>query len=157
MRSALFWDFTQRRLVVFCRRFGTRSVMVRFLQRCWWIFKSSGTFRPVDWSIYLHLQGQQLKMKALRSTETSVTLHQSTGRNLYQHLCQNVMCHRTGHRVGPSYCVWRVFYGSVKIIAAYTKAPRWTYFSFSALWYIRTVADTNKCTVLQSVSSFYYL
>ena len=31
---------------------GQHSVMVRFLQRCWWIFKSSGTFHPVDWSIY---------------------------------------------------------------------------------------------------------
>ncbi len=38
MRSALFSDFTQRRLVVYCRRFG------------------------------LHLQGQQSKAKALRST-----------------------------------------------------------------------------------------
>ena len=42
---------------------------------------------------------------ALRSTETSVTLHQSTGRNLHQHLCENVMSHRLGHRAGPSYCV----------------------------------------------------
>ena len=93
MRSALFWDFTQRRLIVSCRRFGT-TVVVKFLQRCWWRFKSSGTFRPVEWSIYLHLQGHQPKMKALRSTETSVTLHQSTGHNLHQHLCDNVMSHR---------------------------------------------------------------
>jgi hypothetical protein len=35
-------------------------------------------------------QGQQSKLKALRSTETSVTLHQSTGRNLHQrHVSQN--------------------------------------------------------------------
>ena len=81
---------------------GQQSVVVKFSQRCWWRFKSSGTFRPVDWSIYLHLQGQQPKMKALRSTETSVTLHQSTGRNL-QHLCENVMSDRLGYRAGPSY------------------------------------------------------
>ena len=62
---------------------------------------------------------------ALRSTETSVTLHQSTGRNLHQHMCENVMSHRLGHRAGPSYCV--------NIIAAFTKAPQWTYFSFRAL------------------------
>jgi hypothetical protein len=43
------------------------------------------------------------KMKALRSTETSVTHHQSTGRNLHQHLCENVMSHRLGYRAGPSY------------------------------------------------------
>ena len=29
----------------------------------------------------------------LRSTETSITLRQSTGRNLHQHLCENVMSH----------------------------------------------------------------
>ena len=38
-------------------------------------------------------------MKALRSTGTSVTLHQSTGRNLGQHLCENVMSHRIEDRV----------------------------------------------------------
>ena len=57
-----------------------------------------GTCRPVDWSVYLHLQGQQSKMKALRTTETSVTLHQSTGRTL-RHLCENVMSHRIADRV----------------------------------------------------------
>jgi len=44
-----------------------------------------------------------------------------------------------------------------KIIAAFTKAPHWTYFSFRALWHIKSVANTNKCTTLQSVYSFYYL
>ena len=57
------------------------------------------------------------------------SLHQSTERNLHQHLWQNVTSHRTEDRAGPSYCVWRVFYGSVKIIAAFTKAPYWTYCS----------------------------
>jgi len=53
--------------------------------------QSSETLPPVKWSIYLHLQGQQFKMTAVRSTETSVTLHQPTGRNYHQHLCENVM------------------------------------------------------------------
>jgi len=79
---------------------GQQLVVVKFSQRCWWRFKSSGTYRPVVWSIYLHLQGQQSKMKTLRSTETSVTLHQSTGRNLH---------HTIGHPAGSSYCVRRVF------------------------------------------------
>jgi len=42
-----FGDFTQRRLVVSCRHFGT-TVVVKFSQQCWWRRKSSGTFRPVD-------------------------------------------------------------------------------------------------------------
>ena len=67
---------------------------------------------------------------ALRSTETSVTLHQSTGRNLHQHLCENVMSHRLGHRAGPSYCDESF---TDVIIAAFTKAPQWTYFLFRAL------------------------
>jgi hypothetical protein len=77
IKSQIFWDVTQRRLVVSCRRFGTKVGGCEILQRCWWRF-ISGTFRPVDWLIYLHLQGQQSKMKALRSIETSVTLHEST-------------------------------------------------------------------------------
>ena len=93
---------------------------------------------------------------ALRSTETSITLHQSTGHNL-QHLCENVMSHRIEDRAGPSYCVWCVFYRSVKIIATFTKSPNWTYFSFRALWYTKTLVNTNKCTILQSFYSFYYM
>jgi len=147
MRSALFWNFTQRRLVVSYRRFGTTFVVVKFSQRCWWRFKSSGTFRPVDWSVYI-LRGQQSKMKALHSTETFVTLHQSIGRNIHQHLCENVISRRIEDHAGPSYCVWRIFYGSVKITAAFTKAPYWTYFSFRALWYIKTLVNTNKYTIL---------
>jgi len=44
--------------------------------------KSSGVFHPVDWSIYLHLQGQQPQMKPQRSTKMSVIFHQLTGHNL---------------------------------------------------------------------------
>jgi len=64
--------------------------------------------------------------------------HQSTGRNLHQHLCDES-------------------FTDMKIIAAFTKAPQWTYFLFCALWYIKTLVNTNKCTTLQSVYSFYYL
>ena len=56
MRSALFWDFTQRRLVVSCRRFETTvgggeilTAVLLKIQVIW----------AVDWSFYLHLQGQQ--------------------------------------------------------------------------------------------------
>jgi hypothetical protein len=155
MRSALFWNFTQRRLVVSCRPFGTTIVVVKFSQRCWWRFKSSGTFHPVNWSVYI-IQDQQSKM-ALHFTKTSVTLHPSTGRNLHQHLWENVTSHRREDHAGLSYCVWRVFYGSVKITAALTKAPYWTYFPFCALWYIKTLVNTNKCTILQTMYSFYYM
>ena len=65
--------------------------------------QSFETFRHVNWSMHLHLQCQQSKMKALRSTETSVTLHKPTGRNLHQHLCENVMSVRI--EAGSSYCV----------------------------------------------------
>ena len=115
------------------------------------------TFCPVDWSIYLHLQDQQSKMKALCSAETSVTLHQLTGRYFHQHLCESVMSHRIEDHAGPSCCVWCIFYGSVKNIAAFTEDPNWTYFSFHALWYIKTLVNTNKCTILQYVYSFYYV
>ena len=54
-------------------------------------------------------------------------------------------------RARTSYYVWRVFYGSVTIIAVFTKAPYWTYFSFRVLWYIKALFTTNKCTILQSV------
>jgi hypothetical protein len=109
---------------------------VKFSQQCWWIFFSSGTFHPVDCPIYLHLQGQQSNMKALFCNKTSVTLHQSTGRNLHQHLCENVMVsHRIQDHTRPSYCVWCVFYGSVKITATFTKAPHWTYI-FHSMHYI---------------------
>ena len=58
-----FWgDFTQRRLTVSCRRFGTtvggveiRTAVLVKIQVIWDV-------RPVDWSIYLHLRGQQPKM-----------------------------------------------------------------------------------------------
>jgi hypothetical protein len=133
-----FLDFTQRRLVVSCRRFG------KFSRRCWWRFKSSGTFRPVFWLTYLHLQGQQFKMKALHSTETSVTLHQSTEHNLHEHVCENVVSQNRR----PCYCVWRAFYGHVKITAASTKALYWTYFSVRALWNTKTLVNTNKCIIL---------
>ena len=68
---------------------------------------------------------------ALRSTETSITLHHSTGRDFHQHLCENVMSLRIEDRAGPSYCVLHVIYGSVKIIATFTKALYWTYFFHS--------------------------
>ena len=142
MRSALFWNFTQRRLVVSYRRFGTTFVVVKFSQRCWWRFKSSGTFRPVDWSVYI-FRGQQSKMKALHSTEKFVTLHQSIGRNIHQHLCENVMSHRLEYRAGPSY--WYEDHCRIH------KSPTIDIFSFRALWYIKTLVNTNKCTTLVCV------
>jgi len=78
IKSALFWDVTQRRLVVSCWRFGTKLGGCEILTAVLVKIQISGTFRPVDWLIYRHLQGQQSKMKALRSIETSVTLHEST-------------------------------------------------------------------------------
>ena len=127
MRSVLFWDFAQCRLVVSCPTLQ---------DNIWWLWNShsgvgeylsSGTFCPVDCPIYLHLQGQQSNMKALFCNEMSITLHQSTGHNLHQHLCENVMSHRIEDCARPSYCVWCVFYGSVEITATFTKAPHWTY------------------------------
>jgi len=120
------------------------SFLPTFLDKSWCLWNSrsgvsedlsSGTFPSVIWSFYLCLQGQQSKMKALLSTETSVTLHQLTWHNLHQHLCENVMSHRIEDRAWLSYSVWRIFYGSVKIIATFTKAPYWIYF-YSVHYYI---------------------
>ena len=155
MRSTLFWDFTQHQLVVFLPTFrGNRwwlwnftAVLVKIQ-----VIKDVTPFRVVK----LPSSSGPTVQDALHSTETSVTLHQLTGRNL-QHLCENVMSHRIEDRTGPSYCVWCVFYGSVKIIATFTKAPYWTYFSFRELWYTKALGNTNKCTVVQSVYSSYYM
>ena len=145
MRCALLWgDFTQRRLIVSCRRFGTTAVLVK-IQVIWDVspcrlvnlpVSSRPTAQDVTFFIpsshprlyrsrslsllWLHKILSQRREKvctifvclffwgghfnafgvlervmnavtALRSTEMSVTLHQSTGRNLHQHLCENVM------------------------------------------------------------------
>ena len=83
---ALFWDLTQRRLVVSCRRFGT-TVGCEILTAVLVKIRVIWDVAPCRLVTYLHLQSQQSKTKALRSTEMSVTPHQSTGRNLHQHLC----------------------------------------------------------------------
>jgi len=147
MRS---WDFTQHRLVVCCRRFTTKfggcEILIAVLVKIQVIWDVS----PF-WLVRLpSSSGPTVQDEGTTFHRNSITLHQSTGRNL-QHLCKNVMSHRTEGCARPSYCVWRVFYGSVKIIAAFTKAPYWTYFSFRAVWYIKTQGNTNKCTILQSV------
>ena len=124
-----FWDFTHRRLVVFCRRFETTvggceiptAVLVKI---------------QVIWDV---------------APCWLVNLPSSSGSTIHR----NVMSHGIEDHAGPSYCVWRVFY--VKTIAACTKAPYWTHFSFRALWYIKTVVNTNKYTILPSVYSFCYM
>jgi len=95
-------------------------------------------------------------MKALRSTETSVTLHQSTGRNRHQHLCENVIAHRIEDHVGPVYCVRRVFYASVTIVAAFTK-PHTEHIFHSVHYDILKLCNANNCTILQSMYYFSYV
>ena len=152
MRSALFWDFTQRRLVVSCRRFAKTvdgcEILTAVLVKIQ-VIKDVSPFRLVK----LPSSSGPTVQDALRSTETSIPLHQSTGCNLHQHQCENVMSHRIEDRAGLSYCVWCVFYRSVKIIATFTKVPYWTYFSFRALSYTKTLVKPNKCTILQSMYS----
>jgi len=48
---------------------GQELVVVKFSQQCY--------LERLAWPCRLHLQGQQSKVKALHSTETFVTLHQS--------------------------------------------------------------------------------
>jgi len=173
MRYALFGgDFTQRRLTVSCRRFGTtvggveiRTAVLVKIQVIWDVSPcrlvnlpapSGPTAQDVTFFIpsvpgerkslhHFHmfvflgghfnafgvLEHVMNAVAALRSTETSVTLHQSTGRNLHQHLCENVMSQiRTPCRAK---LLCDESFTDVKIIAAFTKAPQWTYFSFHAL------------------------
>jgi hypothetical protein len=47
-------------------------------------------------------------MKALHSTEMSVTIQQLTGHNLHQLLCECVMSHRIEDRAGLNYCMTRL-------------------------------------------------
>ena len=156
MRSAFFWDFTQRGLVVSCRCFGKKvggceihtAVLVKIH-----VIKDISHFKRVK----LPSSSGPTVQDALLSAEMSGTLHPSTGGNL-QRVCENVMSHRIEDHAGlPVYCVWFVFYGSVKIIATFTKAPYWTYFSFHALWYTKTLVNSNKCTIVQSMYSVYYM
>jgi hypothetical protein len=74
-------------------------------------------------------------MKTLGSTETSVTIHQSTGRNLHQHLCENVLSHTRPCRA-ELLCMTRLL-RMCGIIAPFTKAPH--------------------CTILQSMYYSYYM
>jgi hypothetical protein len=134
------------------------SFLPTFQDNSWWLWNShSGAGEDSSHLGRFILQGQQSKTKALHSTKTSITLHQLTGRNLHQHLREIVMSDTTEDRAGLSYCIWHLLYGSVKIITAFTRMPYWTYFSFHALWYIKTLVNTNKHTILQSVYSFYYM
>ena len=89
---------------VFCMQawhFRNFQIRASLWSPCHYIFRAYTT---------KNLQGQQpTKMKALRSTEMSVTLHQSRGRNFHQHLGENIMSYRIEDRAGPSYRIWRVF------------------------------------------------
>ena len=91
-------DFTQRRLIVSCRRFGTTvgggeiltAVLVK-IQVIWDVspcrlvnLPASSGPTALDEGITFHRNVR----------------HQSTGRNLHQHLCGNVMSHRLGYRAG---------------------------------------------------------
>ena len=110
MRSALFWDFTQLRLVVYCRRFGTTvgvcAIITAVLGR---VALSTGQFT------FIFRANSPRRMRYV--PQTSVTLHRSTGRNL-RHLCENVMSHRIADRVtvyGASFTdVWRTLPHSQK-------------------------------------------
>ena len=114
MRFVLFWDFTQHRLVVSCRRFaktvGGCDILTAVLVKIQ-VIKDIFPFRQVK----LPPSSGPTVQDALSSTETSATPHRSTGRNL-QHLCEDVISHRIDDRARPPiYCAWCVFYGSVKI------------------------------------------
>jgi hypothetical protein len=142
------WSQIRKRRVIH-RNSARPSILwdMTFSHSCWW------RLCPVDWSIYLHLQGQQSKMKALRSTETSVTLHQSIGHNLHQQLCETVMSHRIEGRAELR-CMTRLL-RICEYHCRIHKSPIQDIFSFRALRYIKTAVNTNKCTILQSLSSSY--
>ena len=185
-----FWgDFTQRRLIVSCQRFGTTvgggeiltAVLVKIqviwdVSPCWLVnlpASSGSTAQDVTFFVpsshprfyrsrslsllWLHGILSQRKEKvctificlffwgghfnafgvlehvmnavtALRSTETSVTLHQSSTLVWERHVSQIRTPCRAKLLSDESFT-------DVKIIAAFTKAPQWTYFSFRALIY----------------------
>ena len=120
------------RSVVSCRRFGTTVCGCEILIAVLVMLQVIWDFSPCR-LIYLHLQGQQSKMKSLRSTETSVILHQSTGRAVLL-------------------CLTRL----LRIIATFTETPYCSTF-YSVHRYIKTPVNTNKCTILQSMYSLYYM
>jgi hypothetical protein len=70
MRSSLFWDITQRRVVIFCRRFGTTYGS-----------HIQGSRSPKNVSIFLR-NSWPLKMGPIRYAETSVKYYDSTLRNI---------------------------------------------------------------------------
>jgi hypothetical protein len=119
MRSALFWDFTQRRLVVSClmRRDNGCEILTAVLVKIFVVWDVS----PCRLSSFPLSSGPTVQYEGI-TFHRNVRNPSSTGRNLLQHLCENVMSHRIEDCAGPSYCLWCVFYGSMKIIAAFTKS-----------------------------------
>ena len=107
MRSAHFWDFAQRRLVVSWRRFGTTVVGGEILTAVLLKIQVIWDFSPCRLVILPSSSGSTAQ-DALRSTETSVTLHQSTGLNLHQHLWENVTSHRKRTSRAELLCMTRL-------------------------------------------------
>jgi hypothetical protein len=149
MKSALFWDFTQRRLVVSCRRFGTRigyeiftAVLKIYItwdvSPCWLInlLSSSGPTAQDEGTMFHRNVRYPSPVDRAPSSSTPVwKLHVSQNRRPCQ---DKLLCVARLLRICDDHC--RIH-----------KTPYWTYFSFRVLWYIKALFTTNKCTILQSV------
>ena len=101
MWSALFWDFTQRRLVVSCRRFAKTVGGCEILKAVLVKIRDVKDISPF-WLVKLPSYSGPTVQDALLSTETSATLHQPTGRNL----CENVTSLRIEDRAGRQFTVY---------------------------------------------------
>ena len=143
MRSALFWYFTQRRLVVFCWRFGTKV-------------DGGEILTAVFVKIYVIWDISPCRLSSLPSSSGPAV--QDEGTFMFNRNARNPSpvdtCVRTSclieDRSEPSYCVWRVFYGSEDHCRVHKSPILDLYFSFRALWYIKTLVNTSNWTILHS-------
>ena len=92
---------------------------------------------------------------ALHSTKSSVTLHQSTGRNL-QHLCENVMYHII-ERLPGQVTVYDASFTDLWRSLPHSQRPHTGHIFHSMHYDILNLVNTNKCTILKFVYSFYYM
>ena len=113
-----------------------------FRDNSWWLWHSHSGVEDSSRAGRFALSTGQFTFifRANSPLRSTVTLHQSTGRNLHQHLCKNATSHNRRLCQAELICMTRL----LRICEDN---------SFRALWYIKTLVNTNKCTMLQFIHS----
>jgi len=145
MRSALFWDFTQRRLVVSFRRFGMTGGGGEIL-------------REVLVKIQVILDVWPRRLSNLPSSSGPAV--QDEGTLMFNQNVRNPLdtCVRTSCLTEQKPVLGRVTVSDARLLRIcedhcriYKRPILDLYFSLRALWYIKTLFNTSDCTILQSM------